>query len=294
VADCGFAGLVLRVDIRGISQAKVDGNTLFTAAAGEDWDSFVAHTVSCGCAGLECLSGIPGTVGAAPVQNVGAYGQEVGRSIARVHLLDVQTGVLDVFDRDRCAFGYRASIFNASDRGRYIILKVEFLLEPRGPATVAYADLQKHFAGRTPSLQETRDAVCEIRRRKGMQLVEGDEDCRSAGSFFKNPVLSEERFTELARRLSARGLSIPSYPELNSQHKIPAGWLVEQAGFARGHTLGRVGISRKHALAIINRGGATAGEVVALKNAIQSAVREQFGIELHPEPVFLGFEGPEL
>jgi UDP-N-acetylmuramate dehydrogenase len=304
VADSGFPGLVLRLGIRGISWADDGLEVLFTAGAGEDWDSFVAHTVAYGGAGLECLSGIPGTVGAAPVQNIGAYGQEAGRAIRRVELLDTETGAVETFERERCAFGYRTSLFKTAARGRYVILRVVFALIPRGTPCLAYADLQKYFAGRLPTLQQTRDAVREIRRRKGMLLVEDDSDCRSAGSFFKNPLLRAGQLAELQRRLAVRNLSIPSYPSLppqqakdrawrgprEAQHKVPAAWLIEQAGFAKGHTLGRVALSRKHALAIVNRGGATAAEVIALKDAIQDAVQEQFGIALEPEPVFLGFE----
>jgi UDP-N-acetylmuramate dehydrogenase len=305
VADSGFPGLVLKIGIRGICHSGNGAEVVFSAGAGEDWDGFVAHTVGCGCAGLECLSGIPGTVGAAPVQNVGAYGQEVGQTICRVDLLDTDAGAIppqqakdglagdpmEVFDRSRCGFGYRTSIFNTSARGRYVILRVEFALTAGGAPSVAYADLQKYFGERVPTLQQTREAVREIRRAKGMLLVEDDSECRSAGSFFKNPLLTAGQFGELQARLAARNLSIPSYPALETQHKVSAAWLIEQAGFSKGYTLGRVGISQKHALAIVNRGGATTAEVMALKNAIQDAVREQFSIELEPEPVFLGFEG---
>jgi UDP-N-acetylmuramate dehydrogenase len=292
VADDGFAGVVLRVAIGGIAAISRTARTVvFSAAAGEDWDNFVAATVRDECAGLECLSGIPGSVGGTPVQNVGAYGQDVAETIVSVSALDLTDGSMHEFNNAQCGFSYRKSRFNSVDVGRYVILRVSFALSRSAKPKLSYADLRKYFAGRTdaPSLAEVREAVLAIRRSKGMVLDEDDPDSRSAGSFFQNPVLSESEFRTLEQRACARGLEVPSYPALAVQRKVSAAWLVEQSGYKRGFTQGQVGISSKHALAIINRGDAKAADVVALKNNIQRAVADQFGILLRPEPVFLGF-----
>jgi UDP-N-acetylmuramate dehydrogenase len=289
IADAGFAGLALKIAITGIAQfAPNPGNLIFNVGAGCDWDTFVAQTVEAGCAGLECLSGIPGTVGGTPVQNVGAYGQEVADTIIEVRALDLQSLEVVTLSKADCRFTYRTSIFNTTDRGRYIVLRVAFALRPCGKPTIRYADLEKHFAGNgSPTLSEVRAAVREIRRRKAMLIVPGDEDARSAGSFFQNPVVPQVLFGELATRFPG----IPSYPAGDGLRKVPAAWLVEQAGFAKGYMRGRAAISRKHALAIVNRGGATAAEIIALKDEIQAGVQDMFGIHLQPEPVFAGFPG---
>jgi UDP-N-acetylmuramate dehydrogenase len=291
VADHGFPGLVLRVAIRGVEERREDGKTIIEAGAGEDWDALVARAVARECAGIECLSGIPGSVGGTPVQNVGAYGQEVSETISEVLVLDLKDGLVRTICRPGCGFKYRSSIFNTTERGRHIILRVTYALEPGGAPRIEYRDLQQVFAGKpAPTLAQTREAVRQIRLSKAMLIVEGDEDSRSAGSFFKNPVLSPAAYRELVASAAARGQEVPSYPAPGQQYKVPAAWLVEQAGFRKGYTRGPVGISRKHALAIVNRGGATAADIVALKDEVQRAVREQFGIDLAPEPVFVGFE----
>ena len=292
VADAGFAGVVLKVAVRGIEERSEGGRAVFDAGAGEEWDRFVARAVTRKCAGVECLSGIPGSVGGTPVQNVGAYGQEVSDTIQSVEVLDRRDGEVRELCREACGFRYRGSIFNSEERGRYIILRVRFELEMGGSPRVEYADLKKYFAGWSarPTLAETREAVRQIRARKAMLITPGDEDCRSAGSFFKNPVVTAEEYEELNRRAAARRLTIPNYPALEERRKVSAAWLVEHSGFSKGFGMGRVGISRKHALAIVNRGGATAAEVVGLRDQIQERVGELWGIRLEPEPVFLGFE----
>lgn len=290
VADHGFHGLVLKIAIGGIEQHKEESKDIFEVGAGEAWDAFVAHAVARNCGGIECLSGIPGMVGGTPVQNVGAYGQEVSATIHAVQVLDMQTGQVRELCNPSCQFEYRSSIFNTTERGRYIILRVSFALQAAGSPRLAYADLKNYFGGRTATLAETREAVLRIRQSKGMLIVEGDEDCRSAGSFFKNPVLSAPEYAALLERAANRNLTVPAYPALAAQHKIAAAWLVEHSGFCKGYTRGPVGISSKHALAIVNRGGATAADVIALKDEIQTAVAEQWGVTLHPEPVMLGFE----
>jgi UDP-N-acetylmuramate dehydrogenase len=194
-------------------------------------------------------------------------------------------------DAAECGFGYRASMFNTTERGRYIILRVTYVLIPNGQPSLRYADLQKYFAARdgTPSLSETREAVRRIRASKGMLISPGDPDSRSAGSFFKNPVLSGTQHEELVRRAAGHNLQVPSYPALSQQQKVSAAWLVENSGFRKGYGSGRVGISNKHGLAIVNRGGANASDVVALKDEIQTRVEQTWGIRLEPEPVFVGF-----
>src|SRR6202163_1062567 len=228
VADSGWPGLVIKIAIGGITPKTDDAASnavLFNVGAGVEWDDFVAQTVVQNCAGVECLSGIPGSVGGTPVQNVGAYGQEVSDTIESVRALDLKQDRIVVLPNPACGFRYRTSNFNTAERGRYIILRVNFRLKRGGAPTLKYADLQKHFAEHLaekktpPSLAEVREAVREIRRTKGMLIVPGDDDSRSAGSFFKNPVLSEAQFKELAARAESKGLEIPSYPALHAQRK---------------------------------------------------------------------------
>jgi UDP-N-acetylmuramate dehydrogenase len=291
ISDAGWPGVVLKVAIPGIDERSENGKTLFEVGAGVEWDKFVARAVARNCAGIECLSGIPGSVGGTPVQNVGAYGQEVAETIESVLTLDLKDGQIRELCNEACGFSYRTSIFNTSERGRFIVLRVTYALTPDGKPRITYADLKRHFEGREapPNLAETREAVRHIRALKGMLVVPGDQDCRSAGSFFKNPVLSEEQHEDLRRRAAARGLAVPSYPALESRKKVSAAWLVERSGFAKGFGSQRVGISSKHALAIVNRGGATAAEVLALKEQIQHRVEEIWGVHLEPEPVMVGF-----
>jgi UDP-N-acetylmuramate dehydrogenase len=294
VSDSGFPGLVLKIAIPGIEQrpgTNDEGMVLFDVGAGESWDRFVSHAVRAHCAGVECLSGIPGSVGGTPVQNVGAYGQEASQTMESVEVFDLKDGQVRELCREACGFAYRSSIFNTTERGRFIILRVIYALTPGGEPRVAYADLQRHFAGREtrPNLAETREAVRHIRALKGMLITPGDPDSQSAGSFFKNPVLSREQHEDLEKRAATRGLTIPAYPALEKSRKVSAAWLVEHSGFSRGYGSGHVGISSKHALAIINRGAATAAEVLALKDQIQLRVEEIWGVALEPEPVMVGF-----
>jgi UDP-N-acetylmuramate dehydrogenase len=293
VADSGWPGLVLKIALTGIEQRSghdEEGKILFDAGAGESWDKFVSRAVMARCGGVECLSGIPGSVGGTPVQNVGAYGQEVAETIASVQVLDLKDGQVRELCNEACGFAYRTSIFNTTERGRFIVLRVTYALTPGGKPRIGYADLKRHFEGRetSPNLAETREAVRHIRALKGMLIVAGDPDCQSAGSFFKNPVLSETEHEELKQRAAARGLAVPSYPALESRKKVSAAWLVERSGFTKGFGFGRVGISSKHALAIVNRGEATAAEVLALKEQIQQRVEEIWGVRLEPEPVMVG------
>ena len=291
IADAGWPGVVLKIGLTGIDHRHEDNREILEAGAGEDWDKFVGFAVAHNCAGIECLSGIPGSVGGTPVQNVGAYGQEVATTIDSVLALDLKDGQPHELCNEACGFSYRTSIFNTSCRGRYIILRVSYALRQGGDAFIAYADLKKSFTGwsEKPTLANVRDAVRRIRAGKGMLITAGDDDCRSAGSFFKNPIVTAEQFEALSARATAKKLQIPSYPALDLQKKISAAWLVEHSGFSRGYGNGPVGISRKHALAIVNRGSATAAEVIAFKDQIQQRVEEIWGIHLEPEPVFVGF-----
>lgn len=291
ISDSGFPGLVLHIAISGIAQRSDYGKQVFTVAAGENWDNFVALSVAQRFGGIECLSGIPGSVGGTPIQNVGAYGQEVAETITRVRVLDMERDEIRDLNSFECGFAYRTSIFNSSAAGRYIVLQVEFALMPNTPPRLEYVDLKKYFAGKSasPNLADVREAVRAIRRSKAMLLVEGDPDCQSAGSFFKNPIVTEQEYAHLSARPTARGKTVPRFTAVNGQLKISAAWLVENTGFTKGLSRGRVGISSKHALAIVNRGGATAAEIVAFKDEIQQRVEDAFGIRLQPEPVFVGF-----
>jgi UDP-N-acetylmuramate dehydrogenase len=288
VSDAGFRGLVVKIGLRGLEWERVRDRTLVRAGAGEDWDSVVAASVQHGLAGIECLSGIPGSVGGTPVQNVGAYGQEVSDVIVEVRALERETGrIVDLAPHD-CGFSYRASIFNTSDRDRYIVLAVTYSLANDGCPSLRYADVQREFErSAAPSVREVREAVRRIRARKAMLIVEGDADCRSAGSFFKNPVIAEEQFLQLQ---SAIGQPLPRYPAPAGKVKTAAAWLIEQAGFSKGYSLGPAGISTKHTLAIVNRGAARAEDILRLAGEIQRRVRDRFGVELSPEPVLVGFE----
>ena len=293
VSDSGFSGLVVQVGLPGINEsAGRDGTILFEVSAGEDWDAFVQRAANKNCAGIECLAGIPGTVGGTPVQNVGAYGQEVASTIHRVRAFDLAQHAFVEFSAEECGFAYRRSRFNTDDRGLYVVTRVDYRLTPGGVPTLRYADLQRAFLpGSSPSLKEVAEAVRRIRQSKGMLLVDGDPDCRSAGSFFKNPIVAEEQVQKVAAIGGTRPPRFPAGPgaENEGRVKVPAAWLIEQAGFSKGYTLGAAGVSRRHTLALINRGGATASDILALADQINSAVSERFGITLEMEPVMLGF-----
>ncbi|HEX3103468.1 MAG TPA: UDP-N-acetylmuramate dehydrogenase [Terriglobales bacterium] len=291
ISDNGWLGLVLQIGISGIDHTHERETIRLIVGAGEDWDSLVAFCVTRNLAGIECLSGIPGSVGATPVQNVGAYGQEVSQTISSVLVFDLSKKEVREMDAADCTFGYRRSIFNTRERGRYIILRVTYELRHGGSPNLSYADLQKYFACREnpPTLGELRKAVLEIRASKGMLITPGDPDSHSAGSFFKNPVLTAAQFDELSQRAKQRNLQVPSYPALSQQKKISAAWLVENSGFKKGYVKGQAGISTKHALALVNRGNATAAEIIALRDEIHHRVEQFWGISLEPEPVMVGF-----
>ncbi len=290
VSDDGFPGLVLHAGLRGIVVESEDEFATIKVAAAEPWDEFVAMAVERGWAGVECLSGIPGSTGATPIQNVGAYGQDVSETIIRVEVLDRRSGLVTSLTNWDCRFGYRSSLFKNYERDRYVVLNVTFRLQTRGEASVRYPELRRYLEERGESLTDVRtvrDAVIAIRRRKGMVIDPRDPDTRSDGSFFMNPVLPLAGYDEFKIRRGAE--NAPHFPAPDGTVKLSAAWLIEHSGFAKGMVHGNVGLSSKHTLAVINRGGGTAREVRELVAMIQSRVREKFGVEIHPEPNFVGF-----
>ena len=313
VSDAGFDGLVLQIGLKGVVSEPAGGfigpmdglavhydqppaiaggydyreKYLVTTRAGEDWDAFVAFCVDEDLAGVECLSGIPGFVGGTPVQNVGAYGQEVSETIVCVRCLDRARGEIVELANADCGFNYRTSIFNTAEAGRYVVLSVTFSLEKSGAAKIVYKDLKEFFAGREPTLRETREAVLRIRAAKSMVIDANDPNSRAAGLFFKNPIVERAMLDEISKAAGVDNL--PRFDVDAERVKVPAAWLIENAGFYKGFAMGNAGISTKHSLAIVNRGGATAADILALKDAIVTRVYSKFGIELRPEPIFVGF-----
>jgi UDP-N-acetylmuramate dehydrogenase len=296
VADHGFDGLVLRIATRGISFSEEGRQTLVVASAGEEWDPFVLSCIEWGLGGIECLSGIPGSVGATPVQNVGAYGQEVSERIVRVEAIDRTTLQSVAFTGAECSFGYRTSRFKGVDAGRYVVTGVTFSLAPEARPTVRYRELQSAVEALvpldalprgTPGLLLVRDAVLALRRKKGMVLDEADPHSRSVGSFFTNPLLSPEEVAGLQERWRTLGGTgpIPTFGA-GTQTKVPAAWLVEHSGFPKGTRRGEVGVSERHSLALVNYGGTTAA-LLALAEEIEAAVLSRFGVRLEREPVVL-------
>jgi UDP-N-acetylmuramate dehydrogenase len=290
VGDSGFNGLVLHIAIRTPTEAASAGNSGdYAVAAGTDWNNFVLEVCERGISGVECLAGIPGSAGGTPVQNVGAYGQEVADTIDSVRALDLETNNFVTLSHDQCEFAYRSSIFNTTHRHRYIVTQVTFRFDSTAAPKVIYADLQRHFAGRaTPTPIQIYHAVREIRHGKGMLIVEGEDDCRSAGSFFKNPIVPESVLSNVSAVLNIPVKNVPHWPASDGNIKLPAAWLLEQAGFPRGFEQGNAGISSRHTLALINRGHATASDIVHLRDIIQQKVSVYFNIELEQEPVQLG------
>ncbi|HTM04787.1 MAG TPA: UDP-N-acetylmuramate dehydrogenase [Vicinamibacterales bacterium] len=309
VSDAGFPGLVLRIAIKGITFEATGEETRLSAGAGESWDDVVAAAVGRGFAGVECLSGIPGTVGGTPVQNVGAYGQEVAKTIESVTAFDSQRAAIVSIPNSDCEFTYRHSQFKSASPGRFIITGVNFLLREGSPA-VRYPEVRASLeaaAIAAPTVADVRAAVLAIRRRKGMVVDEHDPDSRSVGSFFMNPIVSPAQRDQVARVAEE---DVPSYPFVDPRRdvssnegprrrgcsdppdqsvKLPAAWLIERSGLHKGYTDGAVGISSKHPLAIINRGGATARDVIRLATHVKRTVADRFGIALRPEPIFVGF-----
>jgi UDP-N-acetylmuramate dehydrogenase len=289
IADEGFDGVVLQIDLRGITVRDEDAGAVNVyVAAGETWDDVVAFAVDRGWAGIECLSGIPGLTGATPIQNVGAYGQDVSETIIRVEVIERDTGRVVTLTNWDCGFGYRQSIFKSSAKDRYVVVGVTFRLNPSGAASIRYPELQTYLdehAIEAHDLRAVREAVIAIRKRKGMVLDPTDPDTRSDGSFFMNPVVTPSQFDDLLLRAGTK--NIPHFPS-GDQIKLSAAWLIEHSGFHQGFVHGNVGLSTKHTLAVINRGGGSAAEVIELVRMIREGVRDAFGVEIQPEPNFIG------
>ena len=285
IADAGFPGTVVLLRTRGVERARDE----LRVQAGEPWDALVARTIAEGLQGFECLSGIPGSTGATPIQNVGAYGQDVSETVTWVRVLDRATGELVTLPAAECGFGYRTSAFRKDPRR--VVLEVGFRMrEQRASGPLRYAELARALdvpVGGTAPLADVREAVLGLRRGKGMVVDPADPDSVSAGSFFTNPILAADAFAALEARA---GAAPPAFPEPDGRIKTSAAWLIGRAGFERGDGDGRVGISSKHTLALVNRGGATTAELVALARAIAERVRDRFGVRLVPEPVFVGHE----
>jgi UDP-N-acetylmuramate dehydrogenase len=292
VADEGFDGTVIHVATRGIVR---DGPGVITVAAGEEWDAVVARAIADGLAGLECLSGIPGLAGATPIQNVGAYGQEVSQAITQVRVYDRHTEKSFFMPNERCGFGYRTSVFKRVP-GRFLVLSVTFALaEQAVSAPVRYAELAAALgvrAGDRVEAARARSAVLELRRRKGMVIDPADPDTRSVGSFFVNPVLDRAELAVVEKAARARcgaDVRVPRFETADGRVKVPAAWLIEQAGFGKGYSLGDgARISAKHTLALVNPGPGSTSGLLALARAIRDGVRDTFGVSLTPEPVLVG------
>ena len=300
VADRGLDALVLRVRVRGVVHREDGDLTLVHAGAGEPWDDLVARVTADGLAGLECLSGIPGDVGATPIQNVGAYGCEVGELIESVDLWRRGDGMSETRAAADCGFGYRHSVFKGAERDRFVVTGVTFRLRRGVVPTARYGELASFVAARGVStLAGMRDAVLELRREKSMVLDPSDPNHRCAGSFFMNPIVDADEAPRVRQRAIAIGAldpsaSMPAYPAGPGKVKLAAGWLIERSGFARGTTRERVGLSTKHALAIVNLGDARATDVVSFAREIRDGVRERLGVRIVPEPELVGFTDDEL
>jgi UDP-N-acetylmuramate dehydrogenase len=290
ISDEGFPGVVILNRIKGMTFEEQGSTILATVGGGEDWQDFVDLCVERDWQGVECLAGIPGTVGASPIQNVGAYGQEVSQVIVRVRCLETATGKTVLFDNEECAFRYRESIFNTGEAGKYLVLSVTFKLISGGAPVVTYRELEERLSGfRSPTLAEVRDAVIAIRAGKGVLNRAGYESFKSAGSFFKNPIVTGACFKNIEAIIAGKGSSTWAWPLPNGHVKISAAYLIQNSGFDRGYCKGTVGISPYHTLILINSDGATAREIVDFAGEVQQRVLDRFGVLLHPEPRLIGF-----
>jgi UDP-N-acetylmuramate dehydrogenase len=289
VDDAGVDALVVRLDTRGIEWRETADAVDVTAAAGEGWDDLVRCAVARDWAGLECLSGIPGRVGATPIQNVGAYGQEVADTIVAVHAIDRTSGETRSLPASECGFSYRDSRFKSGEPDRWIVIAVTYRLRPGGAPTVKYDELRKHLGGRgvtRPTLAAVRDSVIEIRRAKSMVLDAADPNRRSCGSFFTNPLVTPAHADKVAARAGVAGM--PRWAQPDGAVKLSAAWLIERAGFTRGLSAGPVGLSTRHTLAIVCHDGARAADVAGFARRIRDTVAERFDVRLTPEPVLWG------
>ena len=292
VSDAGFDGLLIRVATRGLQFETSGGDAIVTAAAGEPWDALVAQAVGRGLGGVECLSGIPGLVGATPIQNVGAYGQEVAETIRSVRVLERGTWQVRALSPEDCGFDYRESNFKREPT-RFVVLAVSFGLRPDAAPALRYRELAESLAGdhagkTPPTLADTRAAVLALRAKKSMLVTAGDPNRRSVGSFFTNPTVAAAEAAVVAMRAGDAGAGMPRWPAGDGRVKLSAGWLIERAGVAKGLRRGPVGVSSAHALALVHHGGGTTAALIALAREICEAVRTRFGVTLVPEPNFVG------
>ncbi len=288
-ADAGVDGLVVRYRAQSISESPTRPG-LVTADAGAEWDQVVAWSVERGLSGIECLSGIPGSAGATPIQNVGAYGQEISEVLESVEAWDRHAQQSTVLSHADCEFAYRNSRFKGRDRGRYVVTRITLRLTPKGSPAIRYPELARRLEGEShPSPARIREHVLAARRAKSMVYEPSDPNHRSCGSFFLNPVISEMDYQRVSDRAKTPP---PRYPAAAERVKVPAAWLIEQAGFRKGQRAGNVGLSSRHTLCLVCHDGATSGELVRFASQIQAQVLERFGIALTPEPEFWGLEAP--
>ena len=296
ISDNGFPGLVILNRIKGLSVGWDGDTVLVTAGGGEDWQDFADRCAAEGWQGIECLAGIPGTVGASPVQNIGAYGQEVAQTIVQVDALETVTGHAVRLAKEQCGFGYRRSIFNSTEAGKYLITGVTFSLVPGGAPLIAYRELEERLVGKiAPTLGDVLDTVMSIREGKGLIIREGVDSYKSAGSFFKNPVVTAAEHEGIARIVEeSGGVANWAWPMESGMVKISAACLIQCAGFLRGQRKGAAGISPRHTLIMVNYGGASAGDIMVFAAEVRQRVYERFGVTLVPEVRLIGFDGTPL
>jgi UDP-N-acetylmuramate dehydrogenase len=300
VSDQGFDGLVLQVLPAGLHFARDGDSVIVRAAAGVSWNSVVEACLARNLAGIECLAGIPGLVGGVPIQNVGAYGQEVAGTLTAVDAIERATGAERRFQGSECGFAYRRSRFNTDDAGQFIIISAELRLKQDGAPTLVYPAVREAVAARygpRPALQQVAEAVVAIRRTKSMVIDDDDVCSRSAGSFFLNPTVDEETLAGIRARAARNGIAsdlMPVHDLAQGWKKLSSAWLIEKSGFPKGYRHGDVAVSPKHPLAIVNLGRGTAAQVRGLAREIRTGVAETFGVELRPEPIFVGWTGDPL
>lgn len=290
VGDGGFEGLVIRVGLLG-KRIEADGEVW--AAAGEAWDPLVAETVAEGLSGFECLSGIPGTVGATPIQNVGAYGREVAEMVTEVRALHAVTGAVRTFLPEDCNFAYRDSVFKQG--AEWVVLSVRYRLRVGGPAEIRYPELERALEGRPPTPASVREVVWSLRARKSMVLSAEDPNRRSVGSFFTNPIVEDEIADRVSDRALAEALvstadEVPRFATGRGRSKLSAAWLIERSGTPKGYRRGPVGVSTAHTLALVHHGGGRTSDLLALAAEVRDRVEERFGVRLVPEPSLINCE----